>query len=142
MAIKYLIGFIDRYTNNGAIYPGEPWGEGVGIEAESAAIIRSFSSRDWLTLRSLIENKSNFWVECLITLLDEAYTDSARQMIIYLALNGTEENFLAAMESIRNFRRYVDTYTWLKLENRSTKILSKRIKNTAFCTTNHDSIKK
>ena len=129
MAIEDLINFINRYTNNGTIYPSEPWGEGIGIEA-GAAIIRSFSSGDWLALRSLnLKNKSNFWIECLIKLLDEAYTDEARQMIIHIALNGTEENFLNAMESIRDFRRYVDTYTWLKLKNRSSQILSRKLNN-------------
>ncbi len=130
MAIEDLIDFINRYTNNGAIYPSEPWGEGIGIEAEGAAIIRSFSSGDWLALRALnLKNKSNSWVECLIELLDEAYTDEARQMIIHIALNGTDENFLDAMESIRDFRRYVDTYTWLKLKNRSSEILSRKLNN-------------
>ena len=93
-------------------------------------VAQKFSDQDWLALRSMnFKNKSNFWVECLIDLLDEAHTEQARQMIIYLASNGTDENFFDAMECIRNFRRYVDTYTWLKLENRSTEILSKRIKH-------------
>ena len=129
MTIKNLIDFIDRHTNNGAIYPNEPWGEGTGIE-EGVALIQRFSSRDWLALRSLnLKQRSNFWVECLIDLLDRAYTEDARQMIIYIALTGTEENFFYAMECIRNFRRNVSIYTWLKLENRSTEILRKRVNN-------------
>ena len=128
MSIENLIDFIDRHTNSGAIYPSEPWGEGIGIEEEGAAFIRSFSHRDWLTLRSLnLKERSNSWVECLIDLLDEAYTEEARQMIIYIALNGTEENFLDAMECIRSFRRDVSIYTWLKLKDRSSKILSSRL---------------
>ena len=130
MTIQNLTDFIDRYTNNGTIYPNEAWGEGVGIEDEGAAFIRSFSHRDWLSLRNLnLKEKSDFWVECLIDLLDEAYIEEARQMIIHIALTGTNENFFDAMECIRDFRRNVSTYTWLKLENRSTEILSKRLKN-------------
>ena len=130
MTIQNLIDFIDRHTNNGAFYPSEPWGEGIGIEDEGAAFIRSFSYRDWLALRSLnLKERSNSWVECLIDLLDEAYTEEAQQMIIHIALTGTDENFLDAMECIRAFRRSVSTYTWLKLENRSTEILSKKLKN-------------
>lgn len=129
MSIENLIDFIDRHTNNGAIYPSA-WGEKTGIKNQSIAFIRSFSGRDWLALRSLnLKQRSNFWIECLIDLLDEAYTREARQMIIYIALNGTEENFLDAMECIRTFRRDVDTYTWLKLKNRSSEILSRRLNN-------------
>ena len=130
LIIDRLIEFIDRQTNNGAIYPKEPWGEGVGIEEEGIAFIHSFSSRDWLALRSLnFKERSNFWIKCLIALLDAAYTEEARQIIIYIALNGTEENFLDAMECIRSFRRDVSIYTWLKLKNRSSKILSSRLNN-------------
>lgn len=129
MTWENLIDFIDRHINNGAIYPHEPWREGIGIE-EGVAFIRRFSSRDWLALRSLnLKARSNFWVECLIDLLDRAYTEDARQMIIYIALNGTEENFFKAMECIRGFRRLVSIYTWLKLENRFTEISSKTLKN-------------
>ena len=129
MTIEKLINFINRYTSHGTIYPNKPEDECIEIE-EGVVLIRSFSSRDWHSLRSFnLKEKSLFWVECLITLLDEAYTEEARQMIIHIALTGTDENFLAAIEYIRNFRRYVDTYTWLKLENRSTAILSKRTKN-------------
>ena len=128
MTINNLINFIDRHTNNGAIYSNKPWEEGVGIEEEGIAFIHSFSSRDWLALRDLnLKEKSNFWIECLIDLLDEAYTEEARQMIIYIALNGTEENFLDAMECIRSFRRDVSIYTWLKLKDRSSKILNSRL---------------
>lgn len=125
MTIKNLIEFIDRHTNNGAIYPNEAWGEGVVIENEGVAFIRSFSSRDWLDLRTDLARKhpSNSWIECLIHLLDAAYTEEARQMIIHIALNGTKENFSVAMECIRGFKRDVTIYTWLKLKNRSAKIL-------------------
>ena len=100
------------------------------IKDESVAFIRSFSHLDWLTLRHLnLTEKSNFWVECLIDLLNLAYTEEARQMIIHIALTGTDENFLDAMEYIRDFKRDISTYTWLKLENLSTEILSKRLKN-------------
>jgi len=130
MTTNNLIDFIDRHTNNGAIYPSEPWSEGIGTETEGVALIQKFSHRDWFALRSLnLKAKKSLWIECLITLLGEADTEEARQMIIHIALTATEDNFFEAMEHIREFRRYVDTYTWLKLQNRSTKILSKRIKN-------------
>lgn len=131
MTLKNLLEFIDHHTNNGAIYPNELWEEAVlednayhmGIE-EGIALIHSFSSRDWLALRSLnLTEKSDFWLKCLIHLLDGAYTEEARQMIIYIALNGTEENFFDAMECIQDFRRDVSIYTWLKLKNRSSEIL-------------------
>ena len=129
MTIENLIDFIDRHPNNGAIYPNEPWGDGIGVE-EGIAFIYSFSSRDWLALRNLnLKEKSNFWIECLIHILNEARTEEARQMIICIALNSTEENFLVAMEYIRNFRRDVSIYTWLKLKNRSSEILSSRLNN-------------
>ena len=128
MSIKNLIDFIDRHTNDGAIYPSELWEEGIKIENKGIAFIRSFSSRDWLAIRSLnLKKRSDFWIECLINLLNEAYTQEARQMIIYIALNGTEKNFLDAIECIKTFRRDVDTYTWLKLKNRSSEILSRRL---------------
>ena len=76
-----------------------------------------------------LKEKSNLWYECLIHLLNEAYIEETRQMIIYIALNGTDENFFDAMQCIRDFKRNVSTYTWLKLENRSTEISSKRLKN-------------
>ena len=128
MTIKNLIEFIDRYTNNGAIYSNEPWGEGVVIEDEGSAFIRSFSSRDWLALRTdlALKQKSNSWIECLIHLLDAAYTEEARQMIIHIALNGSPENFFAAMKYIQDFKRDVTIYTWLKLKNRSAEILKSR----------------
>ena len=127
MTIQNLIDFIDRHTNNGAIYPNEPWGEGVVIE-EGIAFIHSFSSRDWLALRTNfnLKEKSDSWIKCLIHLLNEARTEEARQMIIYIALNGTENNFYDAMECIHNFRRDVSIYTWLKLKNRSSEILRSR----------------
>lgn len=129
MTIENLIDFIDRHTNNGAIYPSA-WGEGIGTKNKGIAFIHLFSSRDWLALHSLnLKERSDFWIECLIDLLDKAYTREARQMIIYIALNGTEENFLDAMECIKTFRRDVDTYTWLKLKNRSSEILSRRLNN-------------
>ncbi|WP_319418612.1 hypothetical protein [Pleurocapsa sp. FMAR1] len=130
MTISNLINFIDRHTNNGAIYPNEPWGEEVGVKEEGIAFVRSFSTGDWLALRNLnLKEKSNFWIECLIHLLDEAYTEEARQMIINIALTGTEENFFDAMECIRSFRRDVDIYTWLKLKNRASQISSSRLNN-------------
>ena len=130
MTVEGLINFIDRLTNNGAVELKEPWGEEIGLEEESSALIHTFSHRDWFALRSLnLKEKSDFWIECLITFLDDAHTEEARQTIVYIALTGTDENFLNAMECIRSFRRYVDTYTWLKLQNRSTEILSKRTKN-------------
>ena len=123
MTINNLISFIDRHTNNGAIYPNEPWGEGIEIE-DGAVLIQRFSSSDWLTLRSLnLKERSNYWVEYLIDLLGLAYTEDARQIIIHIALNGTEENFSDAMERIQSFRRDVSIYTWLKLKNRSSEIL-------------------
>ena len=126
MAIEDLIDCIDRYTNNGAIYPNEPGDEGIKIE-EGVALIRSFSNRDWFTLRSLnIKEKSAFWVECLITLLDRAYLEEARQIIIHIALTGTENDFFTAMECIRDFRRYVSIYEWLKLKNRAAEIQKSR----------------
>lgn len=114
MTIRNLIDFIDRHTNDGAIDSNEPWEEGI-------ALIRSFSHRDWLALRTdlNLKKKSNCWIECLIHLLDAAYTEEARQMIIHIALNGTEENFVDAMKCIQDFRRDVTIYTWLKLKNRS-----------------------
>lgn len=125
MTIENLIDFIDLYTNNGTIFP-KAWGEDIGLEDEGIALIHLLSSRDWLALRSLnLKQKSNFWVEFLIELLDIAYTQEARQMIIHIALTGTEKNFYDAMKRIQNFRRYVDTYTWLKLKNRSAEIYSR-----------------
>ena len=126
MTIQSLIDFIDRHTNNGAIYPNQTLEEGGRIE-EGIGFIRSFSGGDWLALRNLnLKQKSDFWIECLIHLLEGAYTEEARQMIIYIALKGTEENFLDAMECIRGFRRDVSIYTWLKLKNRSSEILRSR----------------
>ena len=129
MTIEGLINFIDRHTNNSAIYIEEQTEKGIEIE-EGMRFILTFSSRDWWALRGLnLQKRSNLWVKCLIDLLDKAYLEEARQAIIHLALTGSEENFLDAMECIRNFRRNVDTYTWLKLENRSTEILSKSTKS-------------
>ena len=98
------------------------------IEDEGIVFIRSFSSRDWLALRTDLARKqrSNYWIECLIHLLDAAYTEEARQMIIHIALNGSPENFFDAMECIRGFKRDVTIYTWLKLKNRSAEILKIR----------------
>ena len=127
MTINNLIDFIDRQTNSDAIYLNEA--EGIGIE-EGAAFIRSFSPRDWLALHNLnLKEKSDAWIKCLIDLLDGAYTEEARQMIIHIALTSREEIFFEAMKYIRGFRRNVSTYTWLKLENRATEISSQRIKN-------------
>ena len=128
MSIQDLIDFIDRHTENGTIFPHEPWGEGIGIEEEGEDLVRSLSTREWLALHEQLTKKSDLWLECLIQLLDGVGTQPARQMIIHLALNGTEENFFDAMECIRDFRRDVSTYSWLKLENRSTEILRRRVK--------------
>lgn len=127
MTIKNLINFINRYTENGMIFPREPWGEGVGIEEEGRDLVKSLSANDWLALHEQLTKKSNYWLECLIELLDGVGTQQARQMIIYIALNGTEENFFAAMECIGNFKRDVSIYTWLKLKNRSAEILKNRL---------------
>ena len=128
MTIKSLIDFIDRYTSNGAVDPSEPWGEDIGIKLEECiALIRSFSSRNWLSLRALnLKQKSNFWVRFLIKLLDISNTEEARQMIIYIALNSAEDNFYDAMECIQNFRRDVSTYEWLKLKNRAAEMRKSR----------------
>ena len=116
MTVSNLTDSIDRHTKNGTIYPQQPL-------AENIAFIRSFSHYDWLALRNLnLQEKSNLWIEYLIHLLDEACTQEARQMIVYIALNGTKENFSAAMKCIQNFRRDVSIYTWLKLKNRSAEI--------------------
>ena len=128
MSIKDLIDFIDRHTEDGAVSPREPWGEGIGIEEERENLVRSLSNREWLTLYEQLSKKSNFWLGCLIEILDGVGTQPARQMIIHLALNGTEENFFDAMECIRDFKHDVSTYTWLKLKNRSAEILRRRIK--------------
>ncbi|MEM7592590.1 MAG: hypothetical protein AAF383_13890 [Cyanobacteria bacterium P01_A01_bin.83] len=137
MTIKKLIDFINHHTNNDVTYSNEPWGKDVSKNISCACgaashdrieevikLIRSFSGRDWLALRTdlNLKEKSNFWVECLIYLLDEAYTEEARQMIIYIALNGTEDNFFDAMKYIQSFRRDVSIYTWLKLKNRASEI--------------------
>ena len=129
MTIDNLIDFIDRHTNNNAIYPNEPRSKDIEIK-NGVTIVNVFSSRDWWALRGLnLMERSNSWVKCLIDILDNAYTEEARQTIIHIALTGTEENFLDAMECIRRFRRHISIYTWLKLQNRSTKISSKRLKN-------------
>ena len=129
MTIDNLIEFIDRHTNNNAIYPNEPRSKDIEIK-NGVTIVNVFSSRDWWALRGLnLMERSNSWVKCLIDILDNAYTEEARQTIIHIALTGTEENFLDAMECIRRFRRHISIYTWLKLQNRSTKISSKRLKN-------------
>ena len=72
--------------------------------------------------RVKLREKNNSWIELLIYLLDAAYTEEARQMIIQIALAGTEDNFLAAMKYIRSFRRDITIYTWLKLKNRASEI--------------------
>lgn len=128
MSIHSLIDFIDRHTNNGAIYSHKLWDKSIGIEEESIAFIHEFSGRDWLALRSLnLKEKSDLWIECLIDILDKAYTEDGRQMIIHIALTGTGENFLTAMEYIQDFRRDVDIYAWLKLKNRSSEILKNKL---------------
>lgn len=122
MTIQDLTDFIDRHTENGTIFPREPWGEGIGIEEKGMALVRSLVANDWLALYEQLTRKSNFWLECLIELLDRVGTQQARQMIIHIALNGTEESFFDAMECIHTFRRDVSVYTWLKLKNRSSQI--------------------
>ena len=127
MSVAKLISFIDRHTKNGTIFPGEPWGEGIGIEEEGINLVASLRANDWLFLYEELTKKSNCWIECLIQLLDELRTRQARQMIIHIALNGTKKNFFDAMECIRDFRRDVDIYTWLKLKNRSTELLNNKL---------------
>ena len=129
MSLQNLINFIDRQTENGTFFPNPSWGEGIGIKEVGEDLVRSLSNNDWSILYLQLNKKSDFWRSCLIELLDEVATQQARQMIIHIALNGTEENFFDAMECIRDFRRDVSTYTWLKLQNRSTKIISKQIRN-------------
>ena len=120
MTIEKLIESLDRHTNNGTIDPQQPLEENV-------TSIRSFTHRDWLALRNFnLKQKSNLWIECLFDLLDKAHTREARQMIVYIALNGTEENYLAAIKYIQSFRRDISTYTWLKLKNRSAEIFKNK----------------
>ena len=128
MTIKSLIEFIDHHTNNGTIYSHKLRNEDIGIKEEGIALVHAFSGRDWLALRSLnLKERSDFWVECLIDILDAAYTEEARQIIIHIALTGTEKNFFKAMECIRDFRRLVDIYTWLKLKNRASEISKSKL---------------
>lgn len=128
MTVKNLVKFINELTNNGVIFPSEPWGEGIGLEEEGKKLVCSLSTNDWFTLREIILDKSDVWIEFLIAILDEADTKQARKMMIYLALNGTEENCLDAMEYIREFKQEIDSNIWSKLRERSSEILSKRLK--------------
>jgi hypothetical protein len=128
VTIKNLVKFINGLTNNGVIFPSEPWGEGVGLEEEGEKIVCSLSTDDWLALRETLSEKNDIWIEFLIAILDEADTKEAREMMIYIALNGTDENCLDAMEHIREFQQDVDSNAWLKIRERSSEILSQRLK--------------
>jgi|GEM_PF-2304979 len=124
MTIKNLIELIDLQTNNDAVYPRKSGKE--EIKKKGVALIYSFSTDDWLTLYALnLKEKSNLWVEHLTHILDAAHTEQARQMMIHIALTGTEENFFAAMKCIRKFKRDVSIYSWMKLENRSSRLSSR-----------------
>lgn len=128
MSIKKLVDFIDGLTNNGVVFPKEPWGEDIGLEEEGEKLVYSLSNNDWLTLKETVFDKSDVWIELLIDILYLADTKESREMKIYIALNGTEENCLDAMEYIREFKQEIDSNIWSKLRERSSKILSKRLK--------------
>jgi len=122
MTLENLINFIDFYTDNGTISPHKPWGEEISIKENGVNLVRSLRANDWLALYQKLGKKSDFWIECLIDLLDLVGTRKARQMIVHIALNGTEKNFFDGMKCIGEFRRDVDVYTWLKLKNRASEI--------------------
>ncbi len=94
--------FIDRQTENGAIFPTKPWGEGIGIEEDC-------------------------WIECLVDLLDEIDTPETQQILLEIAFTGTDENFVDAMECIRNFRAKISQEIWQNLDTLLTNVLRKRI---------------
>jgi hypothetical protein len=128
LQFSQLIKFIDFHTHNGLIsHETEPWGEGIGLEEEGVSLINSFITDDWLSLEKLIKEKTDLWIKCSIDLLYGADSLEARQMLIYIALNGTEENFLDAMECIHYFKQEVAEDILLKFKARSDLIIRKRL---------------
>jgi hypothetical protein len=114
LQFSQLIKFIDFHTHNGLIsHETEPWGEGIGLEEEGVSLINSFITDDW--------------IKCSIDLLYGADSLEARQMLIYIALNGTEENFLDAMECIHYFKQEVAEDILLKFKARFDLIIRKQL---------------
>lgn len=128
MALENLIHFIDLCTSQGAVSPIEVsgfWGE--GLEDEGIELVGSLSSDDWSIFLEKITGKSDTWIECLIELIGGADTLDSRRMLIEIALTCSDENFLDAMEWIRDFEEYISSDIWQKLKKRSSKVLRKRL---------------
>ena len=130
--IQQLCYYIDLYTDYGKDFPlSEAFYEGTRVEdIEDINLINNFSIDEWLLLQEYIKNKSSAWVECLLYILDEADTSKARQMVVCIALNGTNENFLDAIEYIRDIKEYKLEFSqdiWRKLEARSNQVIRNRL---------------
>ena len=130
MTLEKLIQFVDLFTKQGSVHPimvTGTWGEGIGVEDEGVELIESLSSDDWRALSEKIRDKSNIWVECLLELLGYVDTLDSRRMLIEIALTGTDENFLDAMDCIRDFEEYVPSDILKKLKKRSSIVLRRRL---------------
>ena len=130
MILNKLIQFIDLYTRKGSVDPimvTGAWGEGEGIEDRGIELVESFSSEDWLTLSKKIRGKSDLWIEYCIELLGGADTVDSRFMLVEIAFTGTDENFLDAMEWIRDFEEDVSLDIWRQLKKRSSIVLRRRL---------------
>lgn len=74
------------------------------MEQEEVEYINSLTPRSRLSLPGLIETKTNFWIKCLIDLLYEADSTEACNMLVYIAINGTEESFSEMIECSHKFK--------------------------------------
>jgi len=123
-----LIRFIDCMTNRGLTsHEKEPWGEGIGLEKKGVEYINSLTTENWLSLKKLIGEKTDLWIKCLIDLLYEYDDIEAHRILVYIALNGTQANFLDAMECIHEFKQEVTEEILQKLKNRSDLIIRKKL---------------
>jgi hypothetical protein len=98
-----LVQFVDRHTNDGTEELPEIFGEGVGAEDFGVTCLSQFSDRDWLQLQSYWQAQSDDWIAALIFLLADVDRNNSREILVTIALSGSYESRLTAMDYVRDF---------------------------------------
>ena len=125
---KKLVQFIDDVIKKGEGEIPEAWGEGVGFEKEGCVYLKEFNDKDWAQLQNGWREKSDHWIKCLIDLLSQVECQQSKEMLINIALQGSDESALDAIEFVRSFISELDPSVIERLEDKSWKVISSRMK--------------
>jgi hypothetical protein len=112
-----LVQFIDRHTNYGTEELPQIFGEGVGAEDFGMVYLNQFTDRDWRQLQSYWQAQSDYWIEALMFLLVNVDSTNARDLLVTIALSGSYESRLTALDYVRDFSHTLSPEIVAQLKN-------------------------